>query len=148
MKIDTEERAARARALFEGGLNCAQSVASAYADVCGVESELIERLTLALGGGVGRQREVCGTVSGASVVLGMVYPEKKECYLRVQQFGTAFRTVHGSIVCRELLGLPVGADSTPTPSPRTAEYYRRRPCAEYVEQAARIAGQIINEKEV
>lgn len=141
-----EERANRARALFEGGLNCAQSVAVAYADVCGVDPALMERMTLALGGGLGRQREVCGTVSSASVVLGMVSQgDKSACYHRVQAFGAAFRQAHGSIICRELLGLPKGVEDNPEPSPRTQAYYARRPCADYVEQSARILGEMLQE---
>lgn len=144
MELSIEERAKRARSLFEGGLNCAQSVAVAYADCCGVEPELLARMTFALGGGVGRQREVCGTVSGASVVLGMTCgDDKSTCYHQVQAFGAAFRQAHGSIVCRELLGLPRGVDDDPEPSPRTEAYYRRRPCGEYVEQSARILGKML-----
>lgn len=150
--IDIEQRSAHARSLFENGLNCAQSVAMAYADLCGIDPKTIEAMTLALGGGLGRQREVCGTVSGASVVLGMVETLrggddlKSRTYHLVQQFGNEFRQQHGAIVCRELLGLPREVDHDPTPSPRTAEYYHRRPCADYVEQSARILGQILNEQ--
>lgn len=144
MKIDVEERAVRARSLFESGMNCAQSVAVTYADCCRTEPELLERMTLALGGGVGRQREICGTVTGASVVLGMVgNGDKSACYHKVQSFSAAFRAAHGSIVCRELLGLPRGVDDNAQPSPRTEAYYARRPCAEYVEQSARILGKML-----
>lgn len=144
MEINVEERAQKARALFERGLNCAQSVSVAYADICGVSEELLERMTLALGGGVGRQREVCGTVSGASVVLGMICGgDKSQCYQKVQDFGSRFRDAHGSIVCRELLNLPRGVDDNPEPAPRSAAYYVRRPCGQYVEQAARILGEML-----
>ena len=48
-----------------------------------------------------------------------------------------FREENGSIVCGELLS-GVGADNSPLPSPRTGEYYKKRPCAELVKCAAEI----------
>ena len=33
--------------------------------------------------------------------------------------------------------------STPAPSIRTTDYYKRRPCSKYVADAARIAGQML-----
>jgi len=43
----------------------------------------------------------------------------------------------GSIVCREILKNP---PSDPNPSPRTEEYYAKRPCARMV----MLAGQILD----
>ena len=67
---------------------------------------------------------------------------KKANYALVQQFAEAFRAQNGAIVCRTLLGLDHAKDE-PTPSPRTAEYYRKRPCAELVGDAARIVGEYL-----
>ena len=97
-------------------------------------------------------REVCGAVSGMFMVAGFLAPNsqpndnanKKNCYALVQSLAERFREENGSIVCRELLGLTQKKDD-PTPSPRTEEYYHRRPCAEYVAIAARILGEKINE---
>ena len=70
---------------------------------------------------------------------------KQKCYATVQELAERFRQENGSIVCRELLGLAQQKDD-PTPSARTEEYYKRRPCAEYVAIAARIVGEHINAK--
>ena len=99
-------------------------------------------------------REVCGAVSGMTMVAGFIAPNshpndnenKKNCYATVQALAEEFRAENGSIVCRELLGLAQQKDD-PTPSPRTGEYYKRRPCAEYVAIAARIVGEKINAME-
>ena len=101
---------------------------------------------------MGRLREVCGAVSAAFMVSGWKYasadPQDKSakirCYTAVQDMAARFRQENGAIVCRELLGLPAGADS-PVPSERTAGYYRRRPCPEYIATAARIVGEKLNE---
>ena len=154
MRVDINERVETARNYFLGGYNCAQSIALAYHDVMGIEKELSATMAAPFGGGMGRLREVCGTVSGMFMVAGFIAPNaqpndtanKKSCYALVQSLAERFREENGSIVCRELLGLTQQKDD-PTPSPRTEEYYHRRPCAEYVAIAARILGEKINEME-
>lgn len=150
MKVDIEERATKARKLFETGYNCAQAVAMTYSDCCQIDERVVEKMALAFGGGLGRQREVCGTVSGASMVLGAIESNKEgdpkaRSYKIIQNFSAKFKDENGSIICRELLALAKGENDNPEPSPRTEKYYKRRPCADYVECSARLVGQIINE---
>jgi C_GCAxxG_C_C family probable redox protein len=154
MKVDIKERSERARDYFTSGYNCAQAVFLAYRDIAALDEELAATISAPFGGGMGRLREVCGAVSGMTMVAGFLSPNplpndngnKKQCYATVQSFAEAFRQENGSIVCRELLGLAQQKDD-PTPSPRTGEYYKRRPCAEYVAIAARIVGEKINSME-
>lgn len=150
MQIDIDERVIKARNFFTSGYNCAQAVALAYNDVIGADVQTIARLTASFGGGMSRLREVCGAVSGMAFVAGSLIPAdnpldiaaKKQNYALMQSFAEAFRKENGSIVCRELLGLSQQKDE-PTPSERTTEYYRKRPCVEYVATAARIIGEHI-----
>ena len=136
----------KAAELFLGGYNCAQSVAVAFCDVTGLEEKFTARMVSAFGGGMGRIREVCGAVSGMFFVLGLLYGydtpgddvSKKQLYTEVQELAAKFREQCGSIVCREILKNP---PTDPTPSPRTAEYYRVRPCARMV----LVAGQLMDE---
>ena len=135
----------KAAELFLQGYNCAQSVAVAFSDVTGLEETAAARMVSGFGGGMGRLREVCGAVSGmvfvASVLYGYSAPEdnkgKRELYALVQTLAEEFRAQAGSIICRELLENP---PSDPNPSPRTAEYYKERPCARMV----LLAGQILD----
>ena len=69
---------------------------------------------------------------------------KKANYALVQQVAEDFRQENGSIVCRELLGLTCKKDD-PTPSARTQEYYKKRPCGELVYLAAEIVGKRLME---
>ena len=143
-------KAERAKTLFQQGYNCAQSVAVAFAPEMGLSEETAARLASAFGGGMGRMREVCGAVSGMLLVAGMLYgysdptsrEEKRETYALVQRLAARFRQENGSIVCRELLGLPAGAVSVSTPEKRTADYYKKRPCPKLV----RLAAEILAEK--
>ncbi len=148
--INAEERAARAKEYFNQGYNCAQSVALAYADITNLDEEMVAKITASFGGGLGRLREVCGAVSGMAFLASFISPcpsaddaeAKKANYALVQEFAEQFRQQNGSIVCRSLLGLDRPKDE-PTPSPRTAEYYKKRPCSEYVYDAALIVGKYL-----
>jgi C_GCAxxG_C_C family probable redox protein len=110
-----------------------------------MDLETALKLSSSYGGGMGRLREVCGAVTGMFMVAGILYgysdPEdsdaKAKHYELIQGLAAKFREENGSIICRELLELPEGADS-PVPEDRTADYYARRPCSELVEHAAKI----------
>ena len=154
VKFSAEERALRAKEFFNKGYNCAQSVALAYADVTSLDEEMVAKITASFGGGMGRLREVCGAVSGMAFVASFLSPcptadnaeAKRANYALVQHFAEKFREQNGAIVCRTLLGLDRPKDE-PTPSPRTAEYYKKRPCAEYVYDAALIVGNYLQNKQ-
>ncbi len=139
------ERGERAQALFEQGYNCSQAVVGAFADELGMDPETAIRLASPFGGGMGRMREVCGAVSGMLMVAGLRHgytdpkarEEKKETYAMVQELADRMKRANGSIICRELLGL-AKPEGSPDPTPRTAEFYRKRPCGEIVRQAVEI----------
>lgn len=144
-----------ARELFLGGSNCAQSVFCAYCDVTGYDREQALRLASSFGGGMGRMREVCGALSAVYIIIGILYgystpgddEEKGKHYALVQDIAARFKQKNGTIICRELLKeLEVG--SLPTPTPRTAEYYKIRPCARFVMDACDILDDIIAERGV
>lgn len=134
-----------AMALFRSGANCAQAVVGAYAEECGLDFDRAMQLACSFGAGMGRLREVCGAVSGMFMVIGLMEgycdlkckASKDAHYARVQALAAEFKGKTGSLICRELLGLSPGADS-PVSERRTAEYYRKRPCAELVGLAAQI----------
>ena len=134
-----------AKSYFLEGYNCAQAVVLAFHKELGLDKETAARMASAFGGGMGRLREVCGTVSGMLLVLGLLrgYSDpkdlegKKELYSQVQQLARTFLEHNKSIICRELLGLDHHSDE-PTPSLRTPEYYKKRPCADLAADAAKI----------
>ena len=131
-------RISKAEALFMSGCNCSQAVFAAFADELGLDEETAKKVALGLGGGVGRMREVCGTVTGASMVLGMKYgPDKASAYAKIQDFCARFKTECGSIVCRELLA-GTGATQGGAPEARTEGYYKKRPCVELVKLAVKL----------
>ena len=144
------DHATLAGELFLKGYNCAQAVTVAFCDLTGLDTDLSARLASPFGGGMGRMREVCGAVSGMYAVLGLLYgydtpgddESKKRLYTEVQTLAARFREETGSIVCREILKNP---PSDPTPTPRTEEFYRKRPCVRMVSLAARLMDEFISE---
>ena len=72
--FDIEERVNQAVHNFESGYNCAQSVFLAYSDVFELDLELAKKMSVSFGGGVGRMRDVCGTVNAMAMLAGFKYP--------------------------------------------------------------------------
>lgn len=137
---------------FLKGYNCTQAVAVAFADELGLDEATAARLSSGFGGGMGRLREVCGTFSGVVFVLSSLYgysePKnlegKKDLYEKIRACAAKFRADNGSIICRELLGLEKAEESA-IPEPRTAEYYKKRPCPELCCYAGNLIEQFIKE---
>jgi len=135
----------RAMELFKQGYNCSQSVFAAFCEECGMDFETALKISSSFGGGMGRLREVCGAVSGMFMVAGMMYGysdpkdslSKAEHYKRIQKLAEQFKEKNCSLICRDLLGLSIQSESY-IPEERTSEYYKKRPCAELVGDAAEI----------
>lgn len=133
---------------FMQGYGCCQSVVAAFAELYNLDDTMAKRIAAGFGGGVGRMRMMCGAVSGIVILAGLDRGQidgadrkgKSMCYKVVQELLDEFKVQNGSVVCAELLGLKghEKAQSSYVASPRTAEYYKTRPCAAKVESAARI----------
>lgn len=143
-----------AKDLFKKGYSCSQSVVLAFCDEMGLDAETALKISSSFGGGMGRLREACGAVTGMFIVAGMLdgYSDptdkiaKAEHYKRIQSLAMNFKNENKSIVCRELLGLSVEKESH-IPEERNKSYYKKRPCAELVEYAAKILDEyILNKK--
>ena len=143
-------RADKAEELFRRGYNCSQSVFAAFADVVGMTEEEAAKLASPFGAGFGKLREVCGAVSGMTMVMGKVkgysdpgdYEGKKALYAIIQKMCAEFEEKQGSLICRELLGLKKGEDIG-EPAVRTEEYYRSRPCIGACRTAAEITEKVL-----
>lgn len=141
----------KAEQLFRDGYNCSQAVVLAFADQLDADKNTLLLIASSFGGGMARMREVCGAISGMFMVAGLkqgfASPKdiegKADHYKNLQKLAEAFKEENGDIKCRDLLGLPTGPD-IPTPSERTPDYYKRRPCVELVRSAANILAKELN----
>lgn len=142
-------KAEKAREFFLQGYNCSQAVALAFAEETGVDSETLAKAALSFGGGLSRLRLTCGTVSGMCLVAGLILGSaepgkgKSEHYAIIQSLVKAFKEKNGSVICAELLR-GITSDTSPQAEARTPEYYKKRPCPDYVYDAAHILEEYLN----
>lgn len=93
----------------EEGFNCCTSVLFAFADLLGLTPQQCYGISSGLGGGF-RTGGICGAVSGAVIVLGMLCPhdestgaEGKTRNMRLtQEFQRRFAELQGATDCRAL----------------------------------------------
>lgn len=145
----------KAMELFKSGYNCSQAVLGVFCEELGLDFKTAMKLSSGFGGGMGRMREVCGTVSGMFMAAGLMFGEstndnpasKGELYKKIQELAKRFKEENGSIICKELLE-GVESSTSPTPSTRTKEYYKKRPCVELVGCAVEIFEKFIEEEKL
>ena len=157
MREELQERVNKAVDNFMQGYGCCQSVVAAFADIYGLDDIMAKRIAAGFGGGVGRMRMMCGAVSALVILAGLDKGQtegndrqgKSECYKLVQELISQSIHDNGSVICAELLGIqgpvPMGHYIA---SERTAEYYKKRPCAAKVESAAKIFAKYLDSKTV
>lgn len=147
-----EEKGRLALENFESGCSCSQAVLLAFAPECGLDRETALRLASSFGGGFGRMRELCGALSGAGMVLGLLRgytdladkPAKQRHYDLIQRLCRRFEEEQGHLRCADLLEKLQG-EPGPAPADRTPEYYKARPCGRLVACAARITQELLEE---
>jgi len=99
---------------FSQKLHCSQSVLAAFAEKCGITDEQALKLGSCLGSGM-RKGEVCGAVSGALMVLGLLYGQKNAGDTEGRQSSNKvndlmmnrFKEKCGSYICNDLLGCDI-----------------------------------------
>lgn len=152
--LDRNEKGRLARELFLSGYSCSQSVLIAFMPETGLDQKTSARLASGLGGGLGGLRIMCGAFTAACTVLGMVlgfddptdFDQKKYLYALEQNLASRFTALYETLNCRQLME-KAGVRVQSAPSPRTAEYYQKRPCGLYVENVAMLLCDVLNEEE-
>ncbi len=106
----------KAIACFDNDFNCSQAVFSTFSEQHGLSKEFALKIGTGFGAGFGFSGNLCGTVSGAAMVLGlkhgMVNSEnqgtKENTYALIHEFCRRFELKHSSIICKDLLGVDLG----------------------------------------
>ena len=148
----TDHQIDRAKTAIEyraAGMNCAQAVAGAFADVIGLDVKKIFALTGTFGGGF-QAHELCGAIAGAAMVLGARYPHdalhdmrtKSATAKRMQAFNRRFLERFPHLTCRELRDTP--ADCSACSSAERLGLSRA--CEVYVAAAAEILEEMLAEE--
>ncbi|MCI9649672.1 C-GCAxxG-C-C family protein [Oscillibacter sp.] len=120
------DRCALAYEYHKKNYNCAQAVTAAFADLTGWTEEQLFSAAGSFGGGYGgSHEEACGAVSGALLVLGVLFPftgegdieAKRKIYGLAKDFRQRYFDVFGYTRCRDLLKARPGV-SERTPAAR------------------------------
>jgi C_GCAxxG_C_C family probable redox protein len=137
-------RSEHAKELFLSGYNCAQSVLLSFADDLKYSKELAQKLAAGFGGGMGKQQETCGAVTGAIMVLGIYKGEqvnnneelKAESYGSVKELASQFTAEFSTTKCKDLIGCDL---NTPEGSAKfKEEKIMETVCADCVGKAVEI----------
>jgi len=89
----------------------------------GIENELVPRIATAFGGGIAGRGDVCGSVVGSTMAIGLKYGREEpsqprdKAYALAQEFCRRFQEEMGTLSCRELTGIDLS-----TPEGRDAFY--------------------------
>jgi len=137
-------RSDKAKDLFLSGYNCTQSVLLSFADDLKFSKELAQKMAAGFGGGMGKQQETCGAVTGAIMVLGLLKGEevnnneelKTRTYGAVQDLTRGFVAEFNTTKCRDIIGCDL---NTPEGQAKfKEEKIMETICAPCVEKAVQI----------
>lgn len=94
---------------FRDGFNCAEAIVRAFRDLldAGLSDDAV-RMASGFGGGLGHAGCLCGALSGATMVLGMLQgrttpqESREPVYASAHEFHGRFKEKFGSTCCRVL----------------------------------------------
>ncbi len=129
--------------MFEEGFICSQAVFAAFSEKYGLDKKIALKIANGFGGGIARNQEVCGAVSGAIMLIGLKHGKTEsgdsvsheKTYELVNQFINKFTEKNGSINCFDLLKCKL-------PEAREKGLFSSL-CRNYVRDAAEIAGGLL-----
>lgn len=93
--------------------------------------------------------ETCGAVTGAFMVIGLKYgrtqaedlESRERTYHKVHEFVDQFTSTHGSIVCRDLIGIDISTDEGYELAENTKVF--ETVCPKLIQTAAEILEQVL-----
>lgn len=135
---------------FSQKLHCSQAVLAAFADECGISFEQAVKLGSCFGSGM-RKGEVCGAVTGALMVIGLLFGQKNAADTDGRQVSNQmndkmmnrFKEKCGSYLCNDLLKCDIS-------TPEGVKYAKDNNlftdfCPKMVEAAVEVVEEIIKE---
>ncbi len=135
--------------LFSKGLNCAQSVLASKSDTTGLSVTDSLKIATGFGAGMAMMQKTCGAVTGAYMVIGAKYgrvnPDdesaRDKTYSLIEAFNRRFIEMHGSLDCRELLGVDLKTDEGVEEAEQGAFFEEK--CSRFVEDAEKILDELL-----
>ncbi len=140
----------KAQELFSSGFFCAESVFKSVALENGLDSAMLTAISTGFCGGMSRHAEMCGAVTGGIMGLGLVFGRNtvedstQICYAAVTEFFKAFKDLHGSLNCKDLIGYDLGVAEELEKFRNENPGYEK--CARFSMDAASMVQEIIDRK--
>jgi len=139
-----EDAVASALKYFSSDHNCAQSVLRSLLEHKKLYFKEATRVAAGFGGGIAREGQTCGAVTGAIMAIGAIegrlVPEfldhKKATYEIGKRFLKHFKEKHKTCLCKELIGYDVGDPEQYREAEKKGVF--RDLCTSFVEDAVRI----------
>ncbi len=85
---------------------CAQAIFAAYGEQLGlgkIDFDTCMKIAAAFSGGVAGTGNICGTLNGALMAIGLKYYDVNKANEIGVQILDEFKSINGSILCRELI---------------------------------------------
>lgn len=144
----SKERVEQAVSLFNEGMLCSQAILLTYGTQFGIDENTAVRVARPFGSGLARMCEICGAVTGAYMVIGLLCQDddekvaKERSYALSRELARRFRERNGSINCQELLQCDLG---TPEGQNQFRQDNLVLRCQSYVRSSAEIVEAILKE---
>ncbi len=100
---------------FEKGYRCSEAILCTYAEQFGLDENIAMKIACGLGGGFGKNGDLCGCVTASVLVIGLKFgrtnPEnitaKNLTDDKVKEFLTKFEAEKKHLKCKDLIGYDV-----------------------------------------
>ena len=146
-----EDREAKARANKAAGYRCSQQISCSFAEDLHMDRDLLVRLGMPFGSGMGRG-QVCGCIVGGLMVLGLRFASAaigdkaalKVLTRKQHAFLHQFEERHGSLICRELTGRTRQQDA---PDPAAGGSFFTNSCLDLMVSASRLLEDLLADEE-
>ncbi|MFW9817655.1 MAG: C-GCAxxG-C-C family protein [Candidatus Thorarchaeota archaeon] len=134
----TSEAAEKAKKMMaEQRGHCAQAVFTSLGEQASsgeIDFDMMMKVASAFSGGIARMGNVCGAVTGALMALGLKYggPNSTKVNEVAKELLDEFTSLHGSIICRELIETDLITDEDVQKAFKTGAFDN---CPKFVEGA-------------
>jgi C_GCAxxG_C_C family probable redox protein len=132
---------------FEKGFSCSQSLLCAFAGQFNLDEEIAFKIASPFGGGIARQGETCGAVTGALMVLALKFGPKpgesnEIAYNVSQEFMRRFKEQHSSIQCKQLIHFDISQPEELLAARESQVFHKT--CPQLVSSAAGIVNSMLS----
>ena len=143
----TKDLAEKAEKLMIGkdSYNCSQSIFATFGEHLGMDFNTCLNIASAFGGGIAGMGNICGALTGASMVLGLKYgintvTDQRKPHNDTLKLFDEFKSLNGTIICRELINHDLLTDEDIQQAYKNEAF---KNCPKFVKQTAQILEKLL-----